>query len=42
MKAMNFESSKWQRDAIDDVVVDEELVARRAERFYAIGRNGLA
>jgi RND family efflux transporter MFP subunit len=32
MKAMNFESSKWQRDAIDDVVVDEELVARRKRR----------
>ena len=24
MKAMNFETSKWSRDAIDDVVVDEE------------------
>jgi HlyD family secretion protein len=29
MKTMNYESSKWSRDAIDDVVVDEETLARR-------------
>ena len=26
MKAMNYESTKWSRDAIDDVVVDEETL----------------
>jgi HlyD family secretion protein len=29
MRAMNYESSKWSRDAIGDVVVDEEALARR-------------
>lgn len=29
MKAMNFESTKWRREALDDVVVDEETLARR-------------
>jgi len=32
MKTMNFESSKWSRDAIDDVAVDEETLARRRRR----------
>ena len=27
MKAMNFESTKWRREAIDDIVVDEETLA---------------
>ncbi|WP_114953651.1 efflux RND transporter periplasmic adaptor subunit [Sphingosinicella terrae] len=29
---MNFESTKWRRDAIDEVVVDEETLARRRRR----------
>ena len=29
MKTMNYESSKWSRDAIDDVIVDEAELARR-------------
>lgn len=29
MKAMNFETTKWRRDALDDVVVDEETLAKR-------------
>jgi HlyD family secretion protein len=32
MKAMNYESTKWSRDAIDEVVVDEETLARRRRR----------
>jgi HlyD family secretion protein len=32
MKAMNYESSKWSRDAIDEVAVDEETLARRSRR----------
>lgn len=32
MKAMNFESAKWRRDAIDDVVVDEDELERRRKR----------
>lgn len=32
MKTMNYESSKWSRDAIDDVPVDEEELARRRKR----------
>ena len=33
MKAMNFESTKWRREAIDDVTVDEQtLVVRRRRR----------
>jgi HlyD family secretion protein len=33
MKAMNFESTKWRREALDDVVVDEDaLVLRRRRR----------
>ena len=32
MKAMNFESTKWRRDAIDEVVVDEDVLARRRRR----------
>src|SRR5205085_9338747 len=32
MKTMNYESSKWSRDAIDDIPVDEEELARRRKR----------
>src|SRR5690349_5265246 len=32
MKAMNFETAKWRRDAIDDVVVDEDELERRRKR----------
>ena len=32
MKTMNYESSKWSRDAIDDVPIDEEELARRRKR----------
>ena len=32
MKTMNYESSKWSRDAIDDVQVDEEELARKRKR----------
>ncbi len=32
MKAMNFESTKWRREAIDDVVVDEATLVRRRRR----------
>jgi HlyD family secretion protein len=32
MKAMNYESSKWSRDAIDEVAVDEETLASRRRR----------
>ena len=32
MKTMNYESSKWSREAIDDVPVDEEELARRRKR----------
>ena len=32
MKAMNYESTKWSRDAIDDVVVDEATLARKRRR----------
>ena len=32
MKAMNYESSKWRREAIDDVVIDDETLARRRRR----------
>ena len=32
MKTMNYESSKWSRDAIDDVPVDEEELIRRRKR----------
>ena len=32
MKAMNFESTKWRREAIDEVVVDEDTLARRRRR----------
>ena len=32
MKAMNYESTKWSRDAIDDVVVDEATLAKRRRR----------
>jgi HlyD family secretion protein len=32
MEAMNYESTKWSRDAIDEVVVDEETLARRRRR----------
>src|SRR6218665_3834994 len=32
MKTMNYESSKWSRDAIDDVPVDEEELARKRKR----------
>ena len=32
MKAMNYESTKWSRDAIDDVVVDDAALARKRRR----------
>jgi RND family efflux transporter MFP subunit len=32
MKAMNYESAKWSRDAIDDVVVDDAALAKRRRR----------
>jgi len=32
MKAMNIESTKWSRDAIDDVVVDDATLAKRRRR----------
>jgi len=32
MKTMNYESSKWSRDAIDDVIVDEAELARRRKK----------
>jgi HlyD family secretion protein len=32
MKAMNYESSKWSRDAIEEVAVDEETLASRRRR----------
>jgi RND family efflux transporter MFP subunit len=32
MTTMNYESSKWSRDAIDDVVVDEATLAKRRRR----------
>jgi HlyD family secretion protein len=32
MKTMNYESSKWSREAIDDVPVDEEALARKRKR----------
>jgi len=32
MKAMNFETAKWRRDAIDEVVVDEGELERRRKR----------
>jgi len=32
MKAMNYESTKWSREAIDDVVVDEATLVRRRRR----------
>jgi RND family efflux transporter MFP subunit len=32
MKAMNYESTKWSRDAIDDVVVDDAALAARRRR----------
>jgi HlyD family secretion protein len=32
MKAMNYESTKWSREAIDDVVVDDAAIAKRRRR----------
>ncbi len=32
MKAMNFETAKWRRDAIDEVVIDEGELERRRKR----------
>jgi RND family efflux transporter MFP subunit len=32
MKTMNFESTKWRREALDDVAIDEEELARRRRR----------
>src|SRR5258708_10741516 len=32
MKAMNYESTKWSRDAIDDVAVDDATLAKRRRR----------
>ena len=32
MKAMNFESTKWRREALDDVIVDEAALAARRRR----------
>ena len=36
MKAMNFESTKWRREALDDVVVDEVTIVRRRRRKQII------
>jgi RND family efflux transporter MFP subunit len=36
MKAMNYESTKWSRDAIDDVVVDDATLAKRRRRRLII------
>jgi len=36
MRAMNYESSKWSRDAIDDVAVDEETLRKRRRRRLII------
>ncbi len=36
MKAMNFESTKWRREALDDVIVDEDTLARRRRRKQII------
>lgn len=32
MKAMNFETAKWRREGIDDVIVDEDELERRRKR----------
>lgn len=32
MKAMNFESAKWRREGIDEVIVDDEELERRRKR----------
>jgi len=32
MKAMNFETAKWQRDGLDDVIIDEDELERRRKR----------
>ncbi len=32
MKAMNFETAKWQRDGIDEVILDEDELERRRKR----------
>jgi HlyD family secretion protein len=32
MQAMNIESSKWRKSALDDVVVDETVIVRRRKR----------
>jgi RND family efflux transporter MFP subunit len=32
MKTMNYDSGKWSRDAIDDVIVDEAVLAKRRRR----------
>src|SRR5436309_15807993 len=32
MTAMNYESTKWSRDAIDDVIVDDVALAQRRRR----------
>jgi HlyD family secretion protein len=37
MEAMNYESAKWSRDAIGDVVIDEAALARRRRRRIIIG-----
>lgn len=42
MKAMNFESAKWRRDALDDVVVDEETLARRRRNRRIVLAVGIA
>jgi len=36
MKAMNYESTKWSRDAIDDVAVDEATLVKRRRRRWII------
>lgn len=36
MKAMNFETTKWRREALDDVVVDEVTIVRRRRRKQII------
>jgi HlyD family secretion protein len=36
MKAMNYETAKWRREALEDVVLDEETRARRRKRRWMI------
>ena len=32
MKAMNFETARWRRDGIDEVILDEDELERRRKR----------